>query len=70
MKKFNKRNYISILLATCLAILSNNALAKAVPKSEPTQCIYPGTLGKTTLYNNSYAVLKSDPNTPIEMCEF
>jgi hypothetical protein len=70
MNKLKKRNFLGVISVIFMIVFVNNTLAKAVPKSEPTQCIYPGTLGKTTLYNNSYTVLKSDPKTPIEMCEY
>ena len=59
----------SVMLISFMLIFVNSALAKSSPK-EPTQCVYPGPLGKTTLYNNSYVALKSDPKTIIEQCEF
>jgi len=53
-----------------ISILSSNLLANSSPKSEKTRCVYPGPLGGSTLYNNSYVALKSDYKTPIEVCEF
>jgi hypothetical protein len=74
MYKLQKTNFVQknlgVILIAFLFIFINNAVAKAVPKSEPTQCIYPGPLGGTTLYNNSYVALKSDIKTPIQMCEY
>ena len=59
-----------LTLLTFLTFFASNAFANSSPKSEPTRCVYPGPLGGTTLYNNSYVALKSDPKTVIEQCEY
>jgi len=74
MNKIQTTNFLQkclgMLSITFLVIFATNASAIPAPKSEPTRCVYPGPLGKTTLYNNSYVALKSDPKTIIEQCEF
>ena len=70
MNKFEKTNFPSVIIVTFLALFVDNAIANSSPKSEPTRCVYQGPLGGTTLYNNSYVALKSDPETPIEQCDF
>ena len=64
------KSFSNVVLVAFLALFANGAAAKPVPKSEPTQCVYPGSLGGTTLYNNSYVALKTDPETPLEQCEY
>lgn len=64
------QNFIAGILVTSLVLFVNNTFANSSPKSEPSRCVYPGALGGTTLYNNSFVALKSDPKTPIEQCDF
>lgn len=70
MNKSIQTNFLSTIIVTFLTIFTNNAIANSSPTSEPSICVYPGSLGGTTLYNNSYVALKSDPKTPIEQCDF
>jgi len=70
MNKLKQTNFLSIIIVTFMALFVKNAIANSSPKSEPSICVYPGPLGGTTLYNNSFVALKSDPKTPIEQCDF
>lgn len=70
MNKLKKMSFLGGILITFMVFFSNNAIANSSPKSELSICVYPGSLGGTTLYNNSYVALKSDPKTPIEQCDF
>ncbi|MFT7261558.1 MAG: hypothetical protein ACI9MS_003435, partial [Glaciecola sp.] len=69
-KRTFPRNISNVILVTFLTLFVNSVVANSSPKSEPTRCVYPGTLGGTTLYNNSYVALKTDPETPLEQCDF
>ena len=62
--------FTSAVFVIFISFFVGNVSANSAPKSEPTRCVYPGTLGGTTLYNNSYVALKSDPETPLEQCDF
>ena len=66
MKLFSRSSFLLVVVSLMFTTL----YANSSPKSEKTRCVYPGPLGGSTLYNNSYVALKTDPKTPLEVCEF
>jgi hypothetical protein len=47
MNKIKSTNFLGVILVVFMALFINSAFANSSLKSEPTRCVYSGSLGDT-----------------------